>query len=480
MSMPEGDALIARIHDLVTAHLEGRPSMADRQELDALVESSPEARRVFAAYMEDTARLRWLLAAPASEVLGDLSIGPQPSGRGRALAAAAVACAIAATLLFALIRPMPPVDQEPTKTASEARVAAGRGRGVATLTRLAGVSWNGAGTAWPELSRLDSGDRLQLEVGEVEVVFDTGVEVVIRGPAVFDVRGIDRGFSELGAITARVGPNGQGFVLETPVATVVDLGTEFNIQVAPSGTTEVAVVRGLVDLSVNGSSQSASEGGARRLRQGEGLRVGPNGAIDRVMSIASDQFPSRAGGGSNPSLTPAVIAAVRDNSEGEVQKFYKIVRTGLHEDVPAFVDRNHEWNGIDETGLPAFLQGIEYVMPHNNDKFIDRLELSVDIARPATVYVFMSDHVPVPEWLARDFVDTGFDIGLDEAKSRFKPRLVAECGPGRSIDTVFSVWRREVSDATTLLLGPVTPLEDRTGFNMYGIAATPLTGGTER
>jgi len=466
MTTTDKGPLIARIHELVTLHLEGRASAADRAALDSLVESSTDARRVFADYIGDTSRLRWMFAAPTSELLGDIAADIPVGGRAPrwALATAALlSVGLAAGLAVFFLRPSPAIQE--SKNAS---------RTVATLTRLAGVRWSDPEAAWNELSRLEAGDRLRFDAGEVEIVYDSGVDLVIRGPAAFDVRGVDRVYSAFGTITARVGDGGQGFVLETPVAKVVDLGTEFNIQIAPSGTTDVAVLRGLVDLSVTSPLRPAAGGSSRRLRQGEGMRVDSSGTLDRLVSIASDQFPTRAGDLLNVPTSRPVIAAVRDNSDGDVQKFYRIVRAGLREDAPAFVDRNHEWNGVDDRGLPEFLKGIEYVMPYNNDKFMDRLELLVDIARPAIVYVFMSDHVPVPPWLAGDFVDTGVDIGLDEARNRFKPGRVVEVGSGRSIDTVFSVWRREVPEATTLRLGPVQPLEDRTGFNMYGIAAAPL------
>ena len=100
--------------------------------------------------------------------------------------------------------------------------------------------------------------------------------------------------------------------------------------------------------------------------------------------------------------------------------------------------------------------------------------MSVDVARPATLYVFVSDRVPVPEWLRSGFVDTGLIIGLDEARSRYRPRHSTAEGAGASIDTTFSVWRRDVAQPETVVLGGISPSADRVGFNMYGIAAAPL------
>lgn len=467
MTISEEERVFERIHDLATSLLEGRAGEADRAELDAIVRQSATAEQIFRLYMQDTAQLRWWAGGSSSEVLCDLAEDlPQPAGRRLAAIWATVLAAVA---IVAVLTPfvrrgggsgaMPLPDRN--------------GVGVAMVTRLADVRWVDGAREWEELSRLAPGDSLLLDHGEIELVFDIGVAVVIRGPAVFEVRASDRAFSGLGMVTARVGETGQGFVLETPVAKVVDLGTEFSVDVAATGSTDVAVFRGLVDLSVT-IPESAIGGPARRLRQGEALTVGTDGSLDRVMAIASDRFPTRTGEATRGSATAPLIVDVRDNGAAEVRKFYRIVRTGLYEDAPAFVDRDHQWNGVDGSGIPAFLRGLEYVMPYNDDKYIDQLEVAVTLARPAVLYVFVSDDVPRPEWLSRDFVDTGYDIGLDEAMSRSKPTRKNSKGSGKSIDTVFSVWRREVADAMTVSLGSVERPPRGDGYNMYGIAAAPL------
>lgn len=482
MTGRDNDELFFRVHRLVTAQLDGDASLAEREELDALVRESSAARRLFCDYMSETAQLRWRAGDVSSELLQDLAAAPpRPAGGMRLPLATGIlaAIAVAAAVLVMTTRPAIVHPGRAQQQAKQAPLSDRVRFGVATLTRIAGVHWTNEGEERPELSRLVPGDRLAFGRGEVEVVFDIGVDVVIRGPAVFEVRAIDRAYSGLGKITARVGKTGEGFVLETPAAKVVDLGTEFSVEVTATGSTDVAVFRGLVDLSVTSpeGGGSAQPRKPRRLRQGEALRVDMNGSLDRLMTIPSDRFPSRAGDAGRAAGTVPLIVDVRDNGYDDVKKFYRIVRTGLHEDSPAFVDRSHQWNGVDEAGIPDFLTGIEYVMPYNDDKFVERLELSVELGMPAVLYVFMSDDVPAPAWLTRDFVDTGVDIGLDEARTRYKPNHSTEFGSGRSIDTVFSVWRREIPDATTVTLGPIQTQRGRDGFNMYGIAAAQLSTG---
>jgi hypothetical protein len=485
---PDADVLLAEIHDLATRILDGTAATADRERLERLVAESPEARRLYVAYMHDTAVLRWQHHAAPSDLLGDLAApaelfgadGPRRPRRwpgiltGLALATAAL---VAFAVLLAEHRPPAPttpaaVADAPTAGSSAPAADAPATRyGVATLMRAADVVWVDDDDR-PELMRLSAGEVLRLDSGEVEVVFDAGVEVRVRGPAEFEVRAADYAVARLGAITARVGKNGRGFTIETPTARVIDLGTEFGIEVAPCGATEVAVFKGLVDLSV--ANDAAAAGPQRRLRQGEALRVAADGSMRRVVAIPSDRYPSVV----RPVTVdpgPAVIGRVDDdNGDAESQKFYRIVRGGLQEDAQAFVDRNHQWNGVTAAGMPEFLRGIDYIMPYNDDKFADHLHVSVELKQPATLYVLYSDSLPVPEWLQRDFVDTGADIGLDEAKNRFLPSRRTEAGPGASIDTVFSVWARVIPTPTTVTLGAVEVPVGREGYNMYGIAAGPL------
>jgi hypothetical protein len=459
------DLLFERIHDLASRCLEGTATDADRAAISELIAGSTEARGVFSRYMDETALLRWHAAAPESELLRDLSDRPaaasSPAWR-RLLLAALGGGVLAAGLLLALWMGGP--QRSGPAAATE---------GVATLTKLADVRWTDGSPSWRELSRIGPGDLLRFERGEVELVFDHGVEVVIRGPAFFEVRAPDRAYSNLGRIAARVGKDGTGFTIETPVAKVVDLGTEFAVEVTPSGLTDVAVFDGLVDLSVNGGRATGSP---RRLTQGEALRIEPDGRLDRLMTIPSDRFPVPRGRQAASSLKPLIVD-VRDNSPADqATKFYQIVRAGLTEDAAAYVDRNHEWNGLDAAGLPDFLLGVEYVMPFNDDKFATAFELTVELARPAMLYVFLSDAVPAPDWLLRDFSDTGFDIGLDEGRNRFIPTRRTEKGPGKSIDTTFSVWSRRVTKPGSVRLGSISRPADVPGYNMYGIAAAPLEG----
>ena len=64
-----------------------------------------------------------------------------------------------------------------------------------------------------------------------------------------ELRSADEVFLRQGSLTARVPPPAVGFFVTTPLARVVDLGTEFDVVVDELGATQTLVRRGRVSLT---------------------------------------------------------------------------------------------------------------------------------------------------------------------------------------------------------------------------------------
>jgi hypothetical protein len=174
-----------------------------------------------------------------------------------------------------------------------------------------------------------------------------------------------------------------------------------------------------------------------------------------------------------------VISAVWDNIErGDSFKFYEIVPAGLQEDAKAFVDRvYYEWNGVDQDGMPSYLLGSDYVKTFNSDKHNAGISISLRIEQPATLYLLIDNRVTIPDWVRASYEDTGDDIGIDEGFDRRAPHLSTDVGPGRSINSFCSVWRRVITEPGVVELGAIealAPGPNQTHISMYGIAAAPL------
>ncbi|MEQ8211310.1 MAG: FecR family protein [Lacipirellulaceae bacterium] len=357
---------------------------------------------------------------------------------------------------------------------------------IAVLSKTTRARWlaNPPGAA---PARLRSGRSLQLMEGLAEVTLSSGAVVVVRGPADLQLVSPMRVKANRGTVRARVGEEATGFVIETPNADVVDLGTEFGVNVSEAGTTDVVVFEGAVDLAYHATDRSTNEikgssptqaatkaSHRKRLSSGEALHVNTEGTLQRIVSIDSKLYPTSAVIGSLAQPRPAIITRVSDNiRDPENAQYYQVVHEGLWEDSRAFVDRHHEWNGVDEQGIPHFLLGADYVMTFNSDKWQSDLAINVELSRPATLYVFYDNRRTVPDWLSRGFKDTGIDIGVDEGFPD-NPRLpeLNAIGPGKSVNVRHSIWKLVVDRPGVVTLGSLATQE--IAVNMYGIAAVPL------
>lgn len=479
MTQPERE-ISERLHQLVVSQLEGMSSTDDQIELADLLRDNPWAQQLYIEFIQDSASLRWWSAndsgsEPGSEIapLAPVQIAKKWGKRPRILAAAA----LAATVLIALLWPAPTVHQ----LGKRESVATLTRSDVATLTRLRDVKWAEETTAATEMSRLNVGQVLHVDQGEVEVDFDQDVKMVVRGPAQVEIRSATEVFSPFGTLSARVGKTGIGFVIESPAGRITDLGTEFGVAIREQGVTDVAVFRGAVDLTYGPRASKLEPSMSRRLVQGQALRLDSDGVASRLVAINDTRFPNVNQGASTTGVPrSSIITDIRDNvRDGVDAKFYRIVPGGLREDAPAYVDREHQWNGIDAAGIPPILLGSDYVMPFNGDKLLPKLNVKVKIGQPAVLFVFLSDVARVPDWLTKDFEKTDMRIGLDESSEFSNPAYRLAIGPGEGINTKFSVWKREITKPTTVTLGSIEQGRRAWGFCMYGIAAVPLEAARE-
>lgn len=273
-------------------------------------------------------------------------------------------------------------------------------------------------------------------------------------------------------------PEGFAFTIDTPSATISDLVTEFAIDVSEEQTSTVVVFDGAVDLKYANSITEDQQ--IKRLYGGDGLMVSAKGVASRLMAIVTGEKSTFSHLTEYVSqFSSPLIVDVSDNVVGlDSKRYYEIVPGGLREDAKAYVDRPaHEWNGLDEGGLPAYLVGIDYIKTYNGDKRRQHLSIDVTLSRAAILYVFFDARLPAPQWLTNDFHDTGDKIGLDMGQwygpdGKLIIKETSGSGPGISIDAVFTVWARRVEQAGVVRLGSASGPSGLSA--MYGIAAEEL------
>ncbi len=92
------------------------------------------------------------------------------------------------------------------------------------------------------------GRKYALASGLVEITYDTGAKVVLQGPVTYEVESTNGGFLSVGKLTGMVeNEAAKGFSVRTPTTVVIDLGTEFSVDVQPDRSTVVHVIRGVVN-----------------------------------------------------------------------------------------------------------------------------------------------------------------------------------------------------------------------------------------
>ncbi|MEN6309244.1 MAG: FecR domain-containing protein [Anaerohalosphaeraceae bacterium] len=148
---------------------------------------------------------------------------------------------------------------------------------VATLTDSIDAVFSG-GQTYSTGTRLASGSAsFWLQKGIVKVEFDYGAEVVIEAPAEFVLNTVDDMTLRSGRLFAHVPTRSQGFTVETPMATVIDLGTEFAIKADFDGTSDVHLFKGKASLIPGAKGQAV--GSSHLLQVDQARRVNCAGEV---------------------------------------------------------------------------------------------------------------------------------------------------------------------------------------------------------
>ena len=270
--MPESDELIQR-------YLEGELNEADARRLHERLQAQPELAETLFLQLEMDALLR--SSAPPSVSFERPTARPSRRYGFRAVAAVAAlaACvALAGAWMIGQLRVGEPV--EPTTAA------------VAVLTQGAQMDW---ATPGMEAGAPLVPGLLKLRAGIAQIEFFTGARVRVEGPAELELISAGEAALRFGKLSAEVPPQAVGFTIRTPQGEVVDLGTEFALQVG-NGSSEVHVFKGEVEVYPEAAAMRAlREGQAVSFgaRSGE-LAANPSGfaALDELESRNADSLRS--------------------------------------------------------------------------------------------------------------------------------------------------------------------------------------------
>ena len=279
-------------------------TVADRDRLESYLLESREARSLLLGYLRTNAELQWIYRG--ASVAGTSSALPwlplkalSTTSRSRAFPAlkkltgwmSGSEFIVGSLLLLAVAAAFWGLATFSLRVWRAARdegaqmIAAGTSKSdgyVAELIDDDNCKWAalaGAKRQTPKLhTRFVAGQTLDLEAGVAKIEFLDGAVLKLDGPVQFTLRDTKQVFLERGRLAARVPLQAVGFTIATPHATVVDLGTEFSVEVNPKDATNVHVLRGMVEVvqSTAGRTPSSSAKPVR-LIAGQTVRVDGHG-----------------------------------------------------------------------------------------------------------------------------------------------------------------------------------------------------------
>ena len=273
-------------HDLIDAYLDGTLTPEQGEALQVLLRADSDARATLrrrAAIDEHLTDLALgnIAAAPVespqavsgSEIgnplVGTLSVH-QWKTAFRLLFGSLALLAMGVWMGFRMVLPL-----ESTGSEGMSKV----GDVVAELTQTVGCRWQGSLLPTLSGSKLESG-TLRLTAGLATIVFRSGAEIVLEGPAEIELISPMRCFLRKGKLVAKVPPEAKEFTVVTEHADLIDQGTEFGVSVSSSGALGMSVFDGLVEV------RHRRSGVLKEFQAGETSVIGADGAMIDV----ADQF----------------------------------------------------------------------------------------------------------------------------------------------------------------------------------------------
>jgi len=248
----------------IEEYLDGRISPADFEALQDRLAESPSFRATFRRYAaldshlwersssedDEAAMFAWESATPSPPLVA--------IARPRFVLRTAVPLAAAALAAFALggalmgvLAPSGPAGSIlPEASAS----------GFAAIERLSDPVWpDDSGPRFE--GDLVAGELFRLASGTAEIRFFSGASMIVEGPAEIALRSAWEAECRSGAVRMLVPPAARGFRLHGPDTEIVDLGTEFGLDVR-DGTARVEVFDGEIALRHRGGPERLVEGGS--------------------------------------------------------------------------------------------------------------------------------------------------------------------------------------------------------------------------
>ena len=237
------DELRDELDELLLDHQEQEQGLTEsqRDRLNEILRADPEARRQFS----QTQLLDAALHLQQSSGLSD-DVVPFPPQKPRAAPRPYAWIGAAAAVVFLLGLGLGSLIDGAANSVAAGNADEPTDDGVAFLTLALDVEWTG--DRQPVVGEPLSPGRLQFSGGLVQLEFYSGAQLIVEGPADLDLVTSNEAVCHRGKLRAKVPEIARGFTVHSRHFELVDLGTEFGMDVSEGGTSEVQVFDGEVEL----------------------------------------------------------------------------------------------------------------------------------------------------------------------------------------------------------------------------------------
>jgi ferric-dicitrate binding protein FerR (iron transport regulator) len=166
---------------------------------------------------------------------------------------------------------------------------------VATVTGTTNAKWASGFEKRTVGAHLESGDEIVIDQGTVRLSFGRGGQVALHGPGRLRLDSDMSGHLLHGSLAAFVPEHAVGFTILTPKLRLVDLGTEFKLDLLPNDSCELQVFNGLVEIQFDQPTANGAIHKKLQFSQGQAIQFdAPNGAVKPIEYNNSARLPMSA------------------------------------------------------------------------------------------------------------------------------------------------------------------------------------------
>lgn len=312
--------------------------------------------------------------------------------------------------------------------------------GYAVITRLFDPAWPEGAFPKFEGDTL-SGETFELASGSAEIRFFCGASLTLRAPARLTLNSAWAATFHKGSLRVQVPPAARGFKINAPDTEIVDLGTEFGVEVK-DGAAKVAVFDGEIALRHR-------DGPEQRVTEGRGLAL-PSGENAKPAAIDPGLYPDPA------LLTPRLDVQRREGfarwqrhrdelaRDPRLIAYYTFDQSREHSMIPNLtVPRNPEHDGAVilaesvDGRWPGLKQALEFRRPGSRVRvnipgefsaFTFSAWVRIDSLDRRYSALFMGDGYETgePHWQLRDDGSLMLSVMVDDTKPN--PKMPEDAG----------------------------------------------------